>query len=112
MIPISSSTRSSLTSHLTIRAREHWPQIHNLAVRFRNPYAYVDADLTNGETIKLCRLRYTGSDSMWGFSIWRASHNDYHDSWLPTGRSVGTAEDALDTACWLYLNNHTPPPTD
>jgi len=112
MISIPGSTRSSLTRRLNARAREHWPQIHDLAIRFRNPFAYIDADLTNGETIKLCRLHYTGCDNTWGFEIWRAFHNDYQDFWLPTGPSPGTAEDALDTACWHRFNNHTPPPTN
>ena len=105
-------TRSSLTRRLDARAREHWPQIHNLAVRFRNPFAYVDADLTNGDTTKLCRLRYTGDADRWGFSLWRASHDDYQDSLLPTGLAPGAPEDALDAACWHLINTHTPPPMD
>lgn len=39
------------------------------------------------------------------FAIYRASHDDYEDSYLPTGLPVGTAEDALDTACGLYLGD-------
>jgi len=108
---IPDSVRSSLTGRLNAKALEH-PQIRGLAVRFRNPFAYVDADLTNGDSIRLCRLRYTGNANAWGFAIWRPSHNDYQDSWLPTGYSPGTPEDALDTACWHLLNNRTPPPID
>ena len=110
MLSIPNSTRSSLTRRLDARARERLPQIRGLAVRFRNPFAYVDADLTNGDTIRLCRLRYTGNADKWGFALWRPSHNDYQDSWLPTGFSPGTPEDALDTACWHLLDTHTPPP--
>ena len=40
---------------------------------------------------------------MWSFAIYRASHDDYQNSYLPTGYSAGTAEDAPDTACGLYL---------
>ncbi|AXY49698.1 hypothetical protein QM787_25420 [Rhodococcus ruber] len=40
---------------------------------------------------------------MWGFAIYRASHDDSQNSYLATGHSAGTAEDALDTACGLYL---------
>ena len=47
---------------------------------------------------------------MWGFAIYRASHDDYQDSCLPTGTTGGTAEDALDTACGLYLNDPAPGP--
>lgn len=35
--------------------------------------------------MKLCRLRYTGSASTWGFAIYRASHDDYEDNVLPNG---------------------------
>jgi len=57
--------------------------------------------------LKLCRLRYGGSASMWGFAIYRASHDDYQPSYLPTGHSAGGPEDALDTACGLYLGDPT-----
>ncbi len=67
--------------------------------------AYVDAVLADGDTLKLCRLRYRGSASQWGFAIYRSSHDDYEDSYLPSGYPVGTAEEALDTACGLYLND-------
>jgi len=55
--------------------------------------------------IKLCRLRYGGSAHTWGFAIYRASHDDYEDSYLPTGMTGGSPEEALDCACGLYLND-------
>ena len=79
------------------------PQIERIDLRFRAGFAYVDALLPGGETLRLCRLRYTGYANDWGFAIYRASHDDYEDSCLPTGIPVGTAEQALDTACGLYL---------
>ena len=57
--------------------------------------------------VKLCRLRYGGSAHTWGFAIYRASHDDYEDSWLHTGMAAGSPEDALDCACGLYLNDPT-----
>ncbi len=33
---------------------------------------------------------------------YRAGHQDYQDSYLPTGDTAGTAEDALATVCGLY----------
>jgi hypothetical protein len=45
--------------------------------------------------------------SRWGFALYRASHDDYQDTYLPTGDTAGTPEDALDCACGLYLN-HAP----
>lgn len=49
------------------------------------------------------RPRYASSAGDWGFAIYRVSHDDYQDSFLPTGYAGGAAEDALDTACGLYL---------
>ena len=63
--------------------------------------------LPGGEHLRLCRLRYGGSASRWGFAIYRASHNDYQPSALPNGATAGTPEDALDTACGLYLGDPT-----
>ena len=76
-------------------------------VRYRAGFAYVDGVLADGDQLKLCRLRYAGSASQWGFAIYRASHDDYQNSYLPTGFMGGTAEDALDTACGLYLGDPT-----
>jgi hypothetical protein len=74
-------------------------------VRFRANFAYIDGQLPGGHTIKLCRLRYSGSAHLWGFAIYRASHDDYEDTVLPTGMFAGKAEEALDCACGLYLND-------
>jgi hypothetical protein len=41
--------------------------------------------------------------SMWGFAVYRASHDDYEDSFLPTGMMGGSPEEALDCAGGLYL---------
>ncbi|HSO65726.1 MAG TPA: hypothetical protein VLQ78_11570 [Ornithinibacter sp.] len=104
---IPDSTKSSLQQRLTIRARERWPTLARVAIRYRAGFAYVDGVLPNGHVLPLCRLRYAGSASMWGFAIYRASHDDYENSYLPTGSMGGTAEDALDTACGLYLGDPT-----
>jgi hypothetical protein len=63
--------------------------------------------LPGGETLRLCRLRYAGCANDWGFAIYRASHGDYQDNYLPTGLPGGTAKAALDTACGLYLADPT-----
>lgn len=65
--------------------------------------------------LPLMRLRYNGSASRWGFAIHLASSGKYEDSQLPTGDFTGSAEDALDTACGLYLGDPTAwqlPPTN
>ena len=104
---IPDSTKNSVTYRLTVRARERWPQLAGITIRFSRGFGYLDAVGPDGETIRLCRLRYAGYANLWGFAIWRASHNDYHNAYLPTGSPSGTVEDALDTACGLYLNDPT-----
>ena len=99
------STKTSLQQRLSARARERWPQLAGLDVRFRGAFAYVSADMPDGDTIPLMRLRYGGSATRWGFAIYLASKDGYEDSLLPTGYSAGTPEDALDTACNLYLGD-------
>ena len=101
------STKTSLEQRLRARARERWPQIASLQIRHRGNFSYVDATLTDATTLKLCRLRYVGSASQWQFAIYRASHDDYDESVFPTGLPVGSCQDALDTACGLYLNDPT-----
>jgi len=107
MAAIPTSTRSSLSQKLNTRARERWPQITRVSTRFRGSFAYVTAQLPDGDELPLMRLRYGGSAHTWGFAIYRASHNDYQDSWLPNGHTAATPEDALDTAASLYLTDPT-----
>jgi hypothetical protein len=101
------STKSSLEYRLRARARERWPQLASMQVRHRANFSYVDGVLPDGTTVKLCRLRYGGSAHQWAFAIYRASHDDYEESIFPAGTPTGTCEDALDTACGLYLSDPT-----
>jgi len=103
------STKASVASRLNSHARLHWPELSGVDVRYRANFAYVDGRCPDGTVLKLCRLRYNGSAHLWGFAIYRASHDDYEDSYLPTGTMIGTAEDALDCACGLYLPLSDPP---
>jgi hypothetical protein len=109
------STKTSLEQRLRARARERWPQIASLHIRHRGNFSYIDATLTDDTTLKLCRLRYVGSAHDWQFAIYRASRDDYGESVFPTGLRAGSCQDALDTACGLYLNDPTAwtrPPTN
>jgi len=104
---IPESTKTSLQQRLTARAQERWPALTDVRVRFRGRFAYVDGELDSGEVLALCRLRYAGSATVWGFAIWLASKDSYEDSILPSGRPSGrpsgTPQEALDCACGLYL---------
>jgi len=86
-----------------------------MSVRYRGVFAYVDGRLADGTTLPLFRLRYGGYANQWGFAIYLASKDGYEHSYLPSGHTAGTAEEALDCACGLYLNDSTAwtqPPTN
>jgi hypothetical protein len=89
------STKTSLGQKLRERACQRWPQLAGIGVRFRGQFASVTGKLPDGGELPLCRLRYGGYASTWGFAIYRASHDDYQDSYLPTGQPAGTHEEAL-----------------
>lgn len=115
MAKVPESTKGSLQQKLSERARERWPKLTRVTVAHRAGFAYVTGHLPDGEHLPLCRLRYGGSASIWGFAIYRASHNDYQASYLPNGDTAGTPQQALDTACGLYLGDATAwltPPTN
>jgi hypothetical protein len=103
-VKIPESTKSSLSYRLSARARERWPALSAVNVRFRSGFAYVDGQ-TGDEMTPLFRLRYAGSASRWGFAMHRASYDDYEESFLPTGVMGGSPEEALDCACGLYLGD-------
>jgi len=102
---IPNSTKSSLQQRLNQRRRERWPQLEAVKVRFRAGFAYVDGVMPDGDLWPLCRLRYAGYASEWGFAFYAASSEKYEDSFLPSGSPVGTPEQALDCACGTYLND-------
>jgi hypothetical protein len=101
------STKTSLGQRLRAHARERWPALVRVNVRHRGAFAYIDGQLADETTLPLCRLRYGGYANQWGFAIYLASKDGYQVSILPSGQPVGTAEEALDCACGLYLADPT-----
>jgi hypothetical protein len=85
MPKIPASTKASLYHRLIDRSRQRWPQLSEIRMRYHGGFAYIDGVLADGEVLRLCRLRFAGSAQQWGFAIYRASHDDYEDSFLPTG---------------------------
>jgi hypothetical protein len=67
------STKTSLGQRVSSHARSRWPALAGVQVRFRGQFAYIDGRLPDGEILRLCRLRYAGSASVWGFAIYLAS---------------------------------------
>ncbi len=100
---IPESTKTSLAQRLGAHARDTWPQLSGVKVRYRGPFAYVDGELANGEIVPLMRLRYGGSSTRWGFAIYLAGNDGYRDAVLPSGAFAGSPQDALDCACDLHL---------
>lgn len=102
---IPESTKSSLEWKLEERQRQRWPQLRSVRVRYRGNLAYVDGILPDEDVLPLCRLRYGGSATYFGFAVYLASKQGYEDSVLPTGSFEATPADALDCACGLYLGD-------
>ena len=102
MAALPDSTKTSLRQRLSARALDRWTAITRIDLRFRAPYAYVDAVLTDGQTLQLCRLKYVVPPE-----VRRLRQPRRLPKLLPAGYSAGTAEDALDTACGLYLADPT-----
>ena len=111
MPAIPESTRSSIISRLLDHAEKNWPQLAKVRARYHGSFAYITGVLRNGEQIPLFRLRYGGSAHSFGFAIYSAARARYEDAALLTGSPVGTPQEALDTACTVYLAGlgHEPP---
>ena len=109
LVTIPVSTKSSIWQKLAARQRERWPQLREVSVRYRGNFAYVDGCLPDGDSMPLCRLRYSGSATFFGFAIalTRGDRDIYEDSLLPNGSFEATPQDALDCACGLYLGDPT-----
>ena len=52
------ATKTSLQQRLSARARERWPELAGIDVKFRGEFAYVTGRLKDGDTQPLMRLRY------------------------------------------------------
>ncbi|WP_405364630.1 AAA family ATPase [Kitasatospora sp. NBC_00039] len=102
------SMQHHLRQRLNRHARERWPQVNAVTVRFRAGFAYVGAEFPGEQIIPLCRLRFTGVLHTWGFALYLASNDSYQDNILPTGLPAGSPEEALDCAGNLYLNTPAP----
>ena len=86
-------------------ASQRWPALEEVTIRWRGSYGYMTGYLSedNDDTIKLCRIQYLGAPDAWAFAIWQASSDSYTDAVLLDGSFTGHPNQALDTACTLYL---------
>src|ERR1700722_14462673 len=112
MVHMPKNPPESMQHHLRVRLNEHakqrWPAIERVEVRFRTGFAYIDGVLPDAQIQKLCRLKIGGVVDDRGFPMSLASKDGYEQAILPqTGWPAGSPEDALDTACGLYLGDPT-----
>ncbi len=103
---IPTRARLELERRLEAHHKDRWPALKEARVRFHAPYAYVEATMPDDYDQPLFRLRWTGHPQQkWAFAIWLASKDGYEKSVLPSGSLVGTVEEAMDSACGLYLGD-------
>ena len=86
-------------------ASQRWPALEEVTISWRGSYGYLTGYLSDSDddTIKLCRIQYLGDDDDWAFAIWQASSDSYAAAVLLDGSFTGHPNQALDTACTLYL---------
>ena len=86
-------------------ASQRWPALEEVTISWRGSYGYLTGYLSENDddTIKLCRIQYLGDDTEWAFAIWQASSDSYANAVLLDGHRTGHPNQALDTACTLYL---------
>lgn len=114
---ISGQTQDVLRRRLERHVAEQYPgRCARIIVRFRGPFAYVDAlepaafrrlgvvspDQDDG--IHLFRLRYLGHPDRWQFAFYKYSDETYEPSVGFTGSFVVTPEEAFDCAALAYLS--------
>ncbi|MDQ1248737.1 MAG: hypothetical protein QG597_3110 [Actinomycetota bacterium] len=98
------AVKIALGERVAAHRAARWPQLTGLPMRFRGEFAYSDAD-EDGDGWPLGRLRYRGVPDRWGFAVHLGSRDASEESLLPSGKSVGTPEEAIDCACGLYLGD-------
>ena len=65
--------KAYVEGHLDFHASQRWPQLEEVTISWRGGYGYVSAYLSDDEQLPLCRLRYLGSDTDWGFALYHAA---------------------------------------
>ncbi|GLW54695.1 hypothetical protein [Kitasatospora phosalacinea] len=66
------SMQHHLRQRLNSHARERWPQVNAVTIRFRAGFAYAAAESPGGQSLPLCRLPFTGVLHTWGVALYLA----------------------------------------
>jgi len=88
----------------------HPGKFARVAVRFQGTFCYIDT-LVNPQDrdgsdeptpMHLCRIRYLGHEDHWSFAFYTYAHERYEPSFLLSGNTEGTPEEAFDTSTLFY----------
>jgi hypothetical protein len=113
--PIPKVAQNALRVRLERHARTKWKdQCREVVVRFRGPFAYVDAFRANNEfpsrvpleeraaieavPAHLCRLGYLGSADRWQYAFYKYITERYALSLCASGSFGPTPEEAFDSS--------------
>jgi hypothetical protein len=99
--------REALVDRLERHVEAVWKdRCRGIAVRFRNEYAYVEAQpVEEGDPpVRLGRLEYLGKEDEWAFAFYKYSDERYEPCILPNGSFTGTPEECFDCAANVYLH--------
>lgn len=105
-MPVPSKSLKELTEGtVDHHASQHWPALTEVTISWRGSYGYLTGYLSedDDDQLQLCRIQYLGDDHEWAFAIWQASTDSYAAAVLLDGNTTGHPNQALDTACTLYL---------
>jgi hypothetical protein len=112
--------QEALRVRLERHARTKWKeQCREVVIRFRGPFAYVDAFRARNEfphrmpqeeraaieaiPVHLCRLGYLGSADRWQYAFYKYSTEKYALSLCASGSFEATPEEAFDSSAgYLY----------
>jgi hypothetical protein len=124
---IPQEVQQDIEKRIHLVAREQFKgRYTRLEIRFRSQFCYIDAyteprisenwpppdwpesreeylERLRNTPVHLCRLRYFGDDR-WGFAFYTYSNEKYELSVYPSGKFIGTPEEAFITSAMIYLN--------
>ena len=101
------STKTSLQQRLSARARERWPELAGVDVKFRGAFAYVTGRLKDGDTHTADAAAVRRISRPLGLRDLPGQQGRLRRLRPAHRRFAGAPEDALDTACGLYLGDPT-----
>ena len=86
-------------------ASQRWPALEEVTISWRGSYGYLTGYLSedDDDTIKLCRIQYLGDARRMGIRDLAGQQRQLRRRRPADGQPTGHPNQALDTACTLYL---------